>query len=224
MSAWERDFGAGDAGTLAAGRRAGRLSLRAVDRAEQVGVLALFATLVWRLMPADLGAVEPFVWMLLLSEATVVAFVLVRRPTDRITVDPLLWVVAFLGTLAPLLVVSPATAFRPDLGLAVITAGWIIHLGAKLTLRRSFGIVPAHRGLKTDGLYAVVRHPMYAGYLVTHVGVMLAMPSIWNALIYAVGWTFLVLRMRAEEQVLSADEAYRAYRGRVRYRLVPGVW
>jgi hypothetical protein len=36
--------------------------------------------------------------------------------------------------------------FLPQLGFCVILIGLILHLGAKLNLRRSFGIVPADRG------------------------------------------------------------------------------
>lgn len=54
------------------------------------------------------------------------------------------------------------------------------HVGAKLCLWRSFGLVAAHRGLKAGGLYAVVRHPMYAGYVISHVGYLLVAPSWWN--------------------------------------------
>ena len=63
--------------------------------------------------------------------------------------------------------------FLPQLGFCVILIGLILHLGAKLNLRRSFGIVPADRGVKTLGLYAFVRHPMYLGYMVAHVGFLL---------------------------------------------------
>jgi protein-S-isoprenylcysteine O-methyltransferase Ste14 len=49
-------------------------------------------------------------------------------------------------------------------------------------------------------------------------------PTLWNVTIYAVAWTLQVVRMNAEERFLSQDEAYRVYKGAVRYRLIPGVY
>jgi protein-S-isoprenylcysteine O-methyltransferase Ste14 len=65
---------------------------------------------------------------------------------------------------------------------------------------------------------------MYAGYMLSHVGFLLAAPSLWNAAVYAVAWAFLVARIYAEEQVLSEDPAYQAFKARVRYRLLPGIF
>ena len=40
-------------------------------------------------------------------------------------------------------------------------------IAGKITLGRSFGIVPANRGVVTAGR-TLVRHPIYTGYLVSH--------------------------------------------------------
>ena len=37
----------------------------------------------------------------------------------------------------------------------------------KLSLGRSFGLMPANRGVVSTGMYRLVRHPIYLGYLVT---------------------------------------------------------
>lgn len=202
----------------------GALSLRVMDRLEQGLLLAFFALLCWRLVP---GALQSHQWnglMILLSEFTILFFVLIRRPTDQISANPADWAVALGGALAPLLVENDSAAFLPRLGLVLMMAGWVIHTGAKLTLRRSFGIVAADRGIKTTGLYGLVRHPMYLGYLITHVGFFLSVPSIWNYLVYAVAWACFVIRIRAEERILARAAEYQAYRAKVRYRLIPWVW
>ena len=46
------------------------------------------------------------------------------------------------------------------IGLAVVIVG-------KMTLGRSFGVVPANRGVVVGGPYRLVRHPIYTGYLIT---------------------------------------------------------
>jgi protein-S-isoprenylcysteine O-methyltransferase Ste14 len=77
----------------------------------------------------------------------------------------------------------------------------------------------------STGLYGIVRHPMYTGTLIMSAGVPLALGSYWGLLVVLIVIPVLVLRIGDEEQMLLSDLAgYAAYRGRVRFRLVPGVW
>jgi protein-S-isoprenylcysteine O-methyltransferase Ste14 len=108
--------------------------------------------------------------------------------------------------------------------VALMAGGFLLQVAAKLTLRRSFGVVAANRGVKASGPYRLVRHPMYAGYILTQLGFLLAAPVLWNLLVYAVLWSFQVLRIRAEERVLRQDPAYQALAGQVRWRLIPGLY
>jgi len=94
----------------------------------------------------------------------------------------------------------------------------------KLTLGRSFGIVPANRGVVARGPYNVVRHPIYAGYLISHVAFLVANPGPWNATVVVIGDGALIARALMEERVLSADATYQAYCRRVGWHLVPGVF
>jgi len=103
-------------------------------------------------------------------------------------------------------------------------AGFAAQIAAKLTLRRSFGIVAANRGIKVGGPYRIIRHPMYAGYLLTHVGFLLSNPSLWNSSIYLIGFGFQLVRILAEERVLFQDKAYRVFAAQTRYRLRRGVF
>jgi protein-S-isoprenylcysteine O-methyltransferase Ste14 len=96
-------------------------------------------------------------------------------------------------------------------------------VAALFSLKRSFGVVPANRGIQDGGLYRFVRHPLYAAELLALLGVLIANASILNALIWTAECALQCLRARAEEQLLGTDATYRAYRGRVRYRLIPGL-
>jgi len=79
--------------------------------------------------------------------------------------------------------------------------------------------------LTSDGLYGIVRHPMYSGSLVMMLGIPLALGSYWGLLIVVVGVVVLVMRILDEEKLLDAELAgYREYTRQVRYRLVPHVW
>ena len=102
--------------------------------------------------------------------------------------------------------------------------GIAFQLIAKLSLGRSFGIVPANRGVKTGGAFRVVRHPTYLGYAIAQVGTMLGTASLRNVSVVLGLYGMLALRAWLEERVLRKDEAYRAYAERVRWRVIPYVW
>ena len=59
-------------------------------------------------------------------------------------------------------------------------------IAALLSLQRSFGIVPANRGIREGGLYRIVRHPLYAAELLVFLGVVLVTPTPWNILIWTI--------------------------------------
>lgn len=99
---------------------------------------------------------------------------------------------------------------------------WVIN--AKITLGRSFGWLPANRGIVDTGVYRIVRHPIYFGYLITHIGFLCTNLNLQNALVLASVYVAQVYRMFQEEKFLMKDEAYRAYAGRVRYRLIYGLF
>ncbi|SON61264.1 hypothetical protein MSIMFI_02769 [Mycobacterium simulans] len=85
--------------------------------------------------------------------------------------------------------------------------------------------VEAGQKLASDGLYKLVRHPMYLGNVVLMTGIPLALGSYWALLILVPGVLVLVFRILDEEKLLTEElVGYREYRQRVRYRLVPYVW
>jgi protein-S-isoprenylcysteine O-methyltransferase Ste14 len=201
------------------------VSRRRLDYSEQLFVLALYCWLVIRVFPeavANGGLLA--VILLLLSEGVVVLLLVFRRPTSDISLNLEDWVIAAAGTLLPLLVIKGGDPILGVLGPCLMIGGLITQVAAKLTLLRSFGLVAANRGVKVGGMYSFVKHPMYAGYMLTHIGYLLALPSLWNASVYVAVWGFLIARMVAEERILSSDPKYLEYSQRVRYRIVPGVF
>ncbi len=165
-------------------------------------------------------------WLLLIGETSIMVFTLLRRPTNAISMRLGDWMLALTATAAPMLI-QPGYDMLPalhPLGVALVVAGNVVHIGAKLSLRRSFGIAPANRGVKVSQFYRFVRHPMYAGYLLVHLGIMILMPLPLNAVIYAIGWWAQILRLKAEEHLLGQDPAYAEYMQKVRWRLIPGVY
>jgi protein-S-isoprenylcysteine O-methyltransferase Ste14 len=66
---------------------------------------------------------------------------------------------------------------------------------------------------------------MYLGASLMFIGGPLLLGSRLGLLVGLGLVLLLVVRIDVEEKVLARDlEGYEAYRGRVRYRLIPGVW
>ena len=195
-----------------------------LDRLEQIAIVILWLFLARRVYTAA----NPLAPLIMVAETAVVIFVLARRPTQAISLRLGDWMLAITATFTPMLIqpVDTPAALHALIPLAVglAVAGNCIQLAAKMFLRRSFGIAPANRGVKTDGMYKLVRHPMYAGYLLVHIGILILMPTVLNFVIYAIGWWAQILRLLAEERLLSEDPAYRAFCTTTRWRLIPGVF
>lgn len=203
----------------------GRVAL-ALDMAERIAITGFFGYLAWNLLQSYLATGSLVSLLLLASEGAVIAFVIFRRFTSQVSRRPQDWMVAVAGTTLPLLVQpEAASALAPAaLIIGLMLLGMAIQLAAKLTLRRSFGVVAANRGIKVSGPYRLVRHPMYAGYVLTQIGFLLANPSLWNLSLYALALAFQIARIRAEERLLNADPDYCAFTKTVRYRLLPGIF
>ena len=169
------------------------------------------------------GKLTSLVWIA--SEGLVVVLFIIRRPSDKVSAKPLDWLVAVGGTLIFLMARPADQAVVPQaIALSLQMAGLAMQVAGKVALGRSFGAVAANRGVVTAGPYRLVRHPIYLGYLLTHAGFLLANVSLRNSLVYAVGYTFQIARILAEERLLTKDAAYCEYCGRVRRRLIPGVF
>jgi len=196
------------------------------DLAAKALIVMLFSSMAMRLAQdcAETGRVTGV--LLVASEALVVVLTIMRRSAgavDRTVKARLLTVFATFG---PLLIRPiDGAALAPDpLTVVVAGTGLVIVVCGKLSLGRSFGLAPANRGVVSTGLYRFLRHPIYLGYLIIHIGFLAANPMTWNLIVLAVADVALMWRALCEEQTLAADGVYRAYMQRVRWRVVPGVF
>lgn len=189
--------------------------------AERLFLIPLSALVIYRVAP--MIPEHPHMVLFLASELVGVFLLLTqRRGSWSVEAYPL--VVALLGTGVGLLIMPQGTQLVPEwVSTALVMSGAAIAFLAKLFLGRSFGIVPANRGVKQYGVYRVVRHPMYAGYIINQLGFVLLFFSLHNVMMYAVAWIAFWLRAREEEKFLEQDVTYREYREKVRYRLIPGI-
>ena len=229
--------------------RAGKQNLSAfvskdlvLDFIERTIVLILFLYFANKMLPRLVGLIvteiahPELLWLaastnldaalLVISELLGVFLILTRRFATTVSTRPFDWALSFMAVNLPLLVTpAAASTFIPSqIATALMFAGMIIQISAKAALWRSFGLVPANRGIKTRGPYRFVRHPMYAGYTLTHIGFLLGFPSLQNSLLYFTAFLIEVARLMREELILNQDTLYRQYAARVRYRLLPGVF
>jgi len=193
----------------------------------KAAIVTLFSLMAFRLLGDFLRHGHVTGLLLVGSEALVVVLTVFRRSAgtvDRTLRARLLTVFSCFGP--PL--VKPAAMVAPMASEAftvlVSAIGLLIVIVGKLSLGRSFGLTPANRGIVSTGVYRFVRHPIYLGYLITHVGFVVANPLNWNLVVLAAADIALLLRAILEERTLAKDAAYRQYMQRVRYRLLPGLF
>ncbi len=196
------------------------------DLAARAAIIVLFSMMAIRFAADFMQTGRVTGLFLLMSETLVVVLTLVRRSAaaiDRSVRARLLTAISIMGP--PLLVPGAAAALAPEsLTVAMSIGGLSVVIAGKVTLGRSFALLPANRGIVSSGLYGVVRHPIYMGYLVTHIAFLFASPSAFNLFALIVADAALLARAVCEERTLALDPEYRAYQTRVRWRVAPYVF
>ena len=201
------------------------MRLRTRDLTERLLLTLFLSVLCFHILEAIMAGASWVNGLVLVGEIMILGFVIFSRPAKEISDKLSDWILGFGGTAAPLFVQPGGTAWVSEVDAGILfMVGIALTTMAKLSLNRSFGIVPANRGVVTTGFYSVVRHPVYATYMIGHAAFFLLNPTILNAAVYGIGFALQVGRMVAEEDVLSHDPAYESYRHTVRYRLVPGIF
>lgn len=195
-----------------------RLALSMIDLA----LIIVMAALLKAHLAAALGG-NLVSLLFAVQHAAILVLTLLHRPTRARQPAWHEVTLAWAGTLLPLAMRPSATPTCAS-GVLLVAIGSVLATGAILSLGRSFGMEPAHRGLRMGGLYRIVRHPIYAAYLLIVGGFLLTSVSWWNGLVTVVWLAVQVTRIRREEQLLRADEAYVQYTAAVPYRLFPGLW
>jgi len=153
---------------------------------------------------------------------------------DRVLV--ILLVVSYVAQISFI----PLDVFRfhlmPKPGAAVSCFGLVLYVCGWWILTRVMRVNPfavpvvklqeeRHQRVIDTGVYAVVRHPMYAAFAPMAVGPPLWLGSYMAALLAVVPIAVLAVRSVFEERFLRRElEGYAAYTEKVHYRLIPFVW
>lgn len=115
------------------------------------------------------------------------------------------------------------------LALGGFLAGYVLGSYALIENRFFSGTVriQTERGhrLVSSGPYAWIRHPGYAGAMLTYLATPFFLDSIWALIPAGALAILLVIRTSLEDRTLQEElEGYRAYTSIVRFRLLPGLW
>ncbi len=124
---------------------------------------------------------------------------------------------------------SPFTLPVKIAALVIILAGYALGSYALIENRFFSGMVriQAERGhqVVSSGPYRWLRHPGYAGALLSYLATPIFLDSQWAFLPALLLLIILVVRTSLEDQFLQNElPGYREYARRVRFRLLSGVW
>jgi len=115
------------------------------------------------------------------------------------------------------------------LGLVLIALGYAFAAWALIENRffSSTVHIQTDRGHSVcdSGPYRIVRHPGYAGNILSLAGIIMALNSMWTIIPAVVALVIAVIRTTLEDRTLQEElPGYRDYARSVRYRLFPGIY
>jgi protein-S-isoprenylcysteine O-methyltransferase Ste14 len=161
------------------------------------------------------------------------------KPREEVrTWDVILSAVVRVSLLANYVVAGLDMRFgwKPEIPLAVQIAAFALGLlGAVLLVwamaanryAAVYTRIQQERGhvVATTGPYRFVRHPFYVGTITFSLTIPLALGSPWALIPGGLAALLFIVKTAAEDRMLREGlVGYREYAGRVRYRLLPGIW
>jgi protein-S-isoprenylcysteine O-methyltransferase Ste14 len=197
---------------------------RLATAASNIGLAALFFFELFRSGFVHTNSLSNFIWVA--GAAMMGLFALVRVAPTTELVSP-----ATIGAtdgmmLIPLFMTAEAGphGWLHHSGETLELAGIIVTQISRLYLGRSFGLLPANRGIVSHGPFRLIRHPVYLGWLLLTIGFGILNPSYRNLLVTIAILPFMFARIEQEEALLQTDPEYRSYSERTRYHLLPGLY
>src|SRR5215467_12967268 len=154
---------------------------------------------------------------------------------EKETSQKIITLFAFLGFIALLVFPaldhrfkwSPVPPYVSVAGDVLVALGFLLTFIVILENDYAASTIQIAEGQKvvSTGLYAYVRHPMYAGVLPMLVGIPLALGSWWGLFGLVLIVSGLIWRLIDEEKFLHKNlPGYTEYANKVKYRLIPFVY
>ena len=166
-----------------------------------------------------------YVVLLFRSMSTTLVFLL-RRPSKLSSKNVGDWIASIGGTFVVYLYAGRENPISPrivPIAYFVLVVAAFLAAICIINLGRSFGIVPANRGIKTKVFYRFVRHPLYSIYTLYDLAFVSICFSSRNCYVCVLHALFSYLRAKREENILMQDAAYGKYASKARYMFLPGI-
>jgi protein-S-isoprenylcysteine O-methyltransferase Ste14 len=209
-----------------------RIKSAAIERLLKSFALSAFLCLGWGALSAYrarslFSHLQPIEFLWLAYNAVVSFLFLIRRRPSIVSMDSIHWTVALVTSFSGFAFSSTVENTNRALGAAAdiaIVAGLAIGIVSAIALGRNYDVLPAVRGVSTAFPYGVVRHPMYLSSIAIKTGYAIRHPCWYNAVLLLVVCFLYVKRAQYEEEIMMGDSRYVAYRQRVRFRFIPGLF
>lgn len=111
--------------------------------------------------------------------------------------------------------------------LAAVVAGYALFFTVMRANSYASRVIEVQEGQKVidTGPYSAVRHPMYAATVLIYLASPVVLGSWWAAIPAIAYLPLLGLRILDEEAMLRRElPGYAEYCGKVRWRILPGIW
>jgi protein-S-isoprenylcysteine O-methyltransferase Ste14 len=123
----------------------------------------------------------------------------------------------------------PLPAWCRLLGALAFMAGYALVVWAMYANRFFSQVVriQTERGhvAVTDGPYRIVRHPGYLGMILSMIGSVFLLDTLWGLICFVLYLALVITRTILEDRTLLAElPGYVEFATRTRYRLFPGLW
>jgi protein-S-isoprenylcysteine O-methyltransferase Ste14 len=147
-----------------------------------------------------------------------------RATTRSVTARAAAVVATWIPFAIPLLHGAPPGAVRQGASDVLLLAGLAWAVWSLRSLGRNLSVIPQARDVADAGPYRWIRHPLYAGEIVSSLGLAIAAYSLAAVAVWLGICALQVYRAVREEQLLLAVlPAYGAYRIRTA-ALLPGIF
>ena len=185
-------------------------------------ILGYVAWQTWKLYAA--GQLDFIEVSFIVHNIIMAAVVLLRHEHfafDRNIWHQLVALTAFFSGMAFIGQPRTATEAAMTASQIIILAANVFGMACLINLGKSFGVLIACRGIKTTGLYALVRHPMYGSDILLRIGYVFAHFTAFTVIALLLSSACYIYRALLEERFLAQQSEYQDYMRRVRYRFIP---
>ena len=155
----------------------------------------------------------------IISDRRVLAFRL------RNVVDGFMFFTRFILPFTPQPRLEVSNIMVVPIGLTILALGFLLEALALKQLREILFHKPAKRRLITNGVYGIVRHPLYLGESLWPIGLSLCFKALWALLLTPLWFIFYIITTYFEEKDLIKEfgEEYLEYRKKVK-RFIPYIF